>query len=85
MLTRSSSGHGLLAFLRDFEKCFTSHILYTWECLVHELEQLVHDGLQKLPVRLEEARVLANDIHDVTCYDLHRTERGTGNERRRLS
>ena len=34
-------------------------------CLVHELEELVDDGLQELPVRLQESRVLADDVHDV--------------------
>lgn len=32
---------------------------------VHELKQLVDDGLQELPVRSEEARVLAHNVHDV--------------------
>jgi hypothetical protein len=30
--------------------------------LVHELEQLVHDGLQELPVSAQELGVLANDV-----------------------
>ena len=34
----------------------------TFVSLVHELEQLVDDGLQELPMRLEESRVLADDI-----------------------
>ena len=33
--------------------------------LVHELEQLVHDGLEEPPVRPEEPRVLTDNIHDV--------------------
>lgn len=33
--------------------------------LVHELEQLVDDRLEELPVRLEEPRVLADNVHDV--------------------
>ena len=37
--------------------------------LVHELEKLVDDGLQEFPVRLEEAWVLADDVHDVGCND----------------
>ena len=38
---------------------------HTFVCLVHELEKLVHDCLEELPVRLEETWVLANDVHDV--------------------
>lgn len=37
----------------------------TFVRLVHELEELVDNRLQELPVRLEEARILPNDIHDV--------------------
>lgn len=37
--------------------------------LVHELEKLIHDGLQKLPVCLEEARVLTNNVHDIGRND----------------
>jgi len=33
--------------------------------LVHELEQLVRYGLQKLPVGFEEPWVLSDDVHDV--------------------
>lgn len=36
---------------------------------VHELEELVHDRLEELPVRLEEARILAHDVHDVRGDD----------------
>lgn len=41
----------------------------TFVSLVHELEQLVDDCLEELPVRFEEARVLADDIHDVRRDD----------------
>lgn len=37
--------------------------------LVHKLKQLINDSLEELPVRLEETRVLAHDIHDVTSND----------------
>ena len=43
----------------------TQRRLRTFVCLVHELEQLVDDRLQELPVRLEETRILADDVHDV--------------------
>lgn len=36
---------------------------------VHELKQLVDDGLEELPVGSEEARILTNDVHDVGRYD----------------
>ena len=36
---------------------------------VHELKELVDDGLEELPVGPEEARVLAHDVHDVGGYD----------------
>ena len=38
---------------------------HTFVRLVHELEKFIYYGLQELPVRLEEARVLADDVHDV--------------------
>ena len=41
------------------------HILHAFVCLVHELEQLVDDGLQEPPVGPEEPRVLADNVHDV--------------------
>ena len=37
--------------------------------LMHELEQLVDDSLQKLPMSFEEPRVLPDDVHDVGCDD----------------
>jgi len=39
--------------------------LYSFMCLVHELEQLVDDGLEEPPVRSQEPRVLADNVHDV--------------------
>lgn len=53
------------ALLGDLNKGIASHILDTVVCLVHELKQLVDDGLQKLPVRLQKAGVLSNNIHNV--------------------
>ena len=37
--------------------------------LVHELKELVDNRLEKLPVRLEEARVLADNVHNVAGHD----------------
>ena len=37
--------------------------------LVHELEKLVDNSLEELPVGFEESRVLANDVHDVGGAD----------------
>ena len=36
---------------------------------VHELKELVDNGLEELPVGPEEAGVLAHDVHDVGGYD----------------
>lgn len=36
---------------------------------VHELKQLVDDSLQEFPVCSEEARILADNVHDVGRYD----------------
>lgn len=33
--------------------------------LVHEFEEFINDRLQKLPMGLEETRVLSHDIHDI--------------------
>ena len=35
--------------------------------LVHELEQLVNNSLEELPMCFEKARVLTHDVHDVGC------------------
>jgi len=37
----------------------------TFVGFVHKFEELVHDGLEEFPVRLEEAWILTNDIHDI--------------------
>ncbi len=34
---------------------------------MHELEEFIHDSLEEFPVRLEESRVLTDDVHDVRC------------------
>ena len=39
----------------------------TFVRLVHELEEFVNDCLEELPVRFEEAGILADDVHDVGC------------------
>ena len=38
-------------------------------CLVHELEELVDDRLEELPVCLQETRILADDIHNIGGND----------------
>lgn len=50
------------AFMANLEEGLARHVLHTRMCLMHELKQLVHDCLQKLPVIAQEARVLAHDI-----------------------
>jgi hypothetical protein len=37
--------------------------------LVHELEELVDNGLQEFPVRFEKSRILTNDIHYIAGND----------------
>mmetsp|Transcript_13038 Transcript_13038/g.37524 ORF Transcript_13038/g.37524 Transcript_13038/m.37524 type:complete len:393 (+) Transcript_13038:661-1839(+) len=54
-----------LALLADLEEGVDGHLLHTRKVFVHELEQLEQHGLEELPVRSQEARVLANDVHDV--------------------
>lgn len=41
----------------------------TFMGLVHEFEEFVDDRLQELPMRLQEPRILADDIHDVRGDD----------------
>jgi hypothetical protein len=36
---------------------------------VHKLEELIDNRLEELPVRLEEPRVLADNVHDVRGAD----------------
>ena len=56
-------------FLGDLGECVTRHVLHTFVRLVHKLKVLVYDSLEELPVRLEEAGVLTDDVHDVRCHD----------------
>ena len=57
------------AFLCDFNESVTGHVLYTLMGLMHELKELVDDSFQELPVRLEESRVLTDDVHNVRGND----------------
>ena len=41
----------------------------TFVRLVHKFKELVDDRLQELPVRLQEPRVLPNNVHDVGGTD----------------
>ena len=36
---------------------------------MHKLKQLVHHCFEEFPMRSEETRVLAHDIHNVAGYD----------------
>lgn len=38
-------------------------------CLVHKFEQLVDNGLQEFPVRLEESWILPNNVHNIGRND----------------
>lgn len=37
--------------------------------LMHELEKLVHHGLQEFPVRFQESGILSDNVHDITGDD----------------
>ena len=52
----------IFALVADLEEGLASHVLDPWVCLMHELKQLVHHRLQKLPVVFEETRILADNI-----------------------
>lgn len=54
-----------LALAGDLDECIASHILDTLVRFVHELEELVDDSLEELPVGLQETWILADDVHDV--------------------
>jgi hypothetical protein len=62
---RSGEKAMLDSLLSDLDERVASHVLNTLVRLVGELEELVDDRLEELPVRLEEARVLTDDVHDV--------------------
>ena len=49
----------------NLDEGVTGHVLHSLVGLVHELKQLVDDGLEEPPVRPKEPGVLANNIHDV--------------------
>lgn len=53
------------SLLSDFDESIASHVLNSLVGLVSELEELVDDGLEELPVSFEETRVLTDDVHDV--------------------
>ena len=42
-----------------------SHLALTFMCFMHELKQFIDYGLQELPVSLEEAWVLSDNVHDI--------------------
>lgn len=51
-----------LALVADLEEGLAGHVLDARVRLVHELEQLVHDRLQELPVVAQEPRILSHHI-----------------------
>ena len=57
-----------LALVSNLDEGVAGHVLNTLVCLVHEFEQLVDHGLQELPVRLQESRVLAHNVHDIAGH-----------------
>ncbi len=50
------------ALVTDLEEGFTRHVLDAWVSLMHELKELVHHGLQELPMVAQEAWILAHHI-----------------------
>ena len=84
-LARLSNDEVPPAFLSDFDKRVARHVLDTLMSLVHELKQFVDNPecavneirdeamrilrFEEFPVCLEEPRVLANNVHDVTGHD----------------
>ncbi len=50
------------ALVTDLEEGFTRHVLDTWVSLMHEFEELVHHGLQELPMVAQETWILAHHI-----------------------
>jgi len=50
------------ALMTDLEEGFTCHVLDTWVSLMHEFEELVHHGLQELPMVAQETWILAHHI-----------------------
>jgi hypothetical protein len=50
------------AFVRDLDERLAGHILHTFVRFVHEFEQFVDDGFQKLPMLPQEPRILTDDV-----------------------
>lgn len=50
-------------------KTICDHKLLTLMSLMHELKQLIDDCLEEFPVCLQEARILADDVHDIRGND----------------
>lgn len=53
------------SLLGNLDERIAGHVLNTLVRLVREFEEFVNDSLEELPVRLEETRVLSNDVHDI--------------------
>ena len=51
------------------QKGITGHLHNAWIGFPHELEQFSNDGLQKVPVQLQEIRILSHNVHDTWCND----------------
>lgn len=53
------------ASLGNLDKGIAGHVLDALVELVHKLKELIDDGHEEAPVCPQEARVLADDVHDV--------------------
>ena len=51
--------------MSDLDERIAGHILHTLVRLVSKLEQLVDDSLEEFPMRLEETRILTDNVHDI--------------------
>ena len=50
------------ALVADLEEGFARHVLDAWVGLMHELEELVHHGLQELPMVAQKAWILPHHV-----------------------
>ena len=57
------------ALVGNLDKSVASHVLNTFMRFVHELEKLVDNRLQELPVCFQESRILSDNVHDITRND----------------
>lgn len=62
----SGNSKDLPTSIRNLQEGVACHVLNTGMLLLHKLKELHHHRPQEAPVVLKEARVGADDVHDVT-------------------